>query len=57
MPTDTKKTNHEKIKQMTAEQLAAFIEQNQYGCGIPTDCQSANCKECIQIWLEQEVRE
>lgn len=50
-------TNHEKIKQMTADELAAFIEVNKYGCGIPTDCQSANYKECIQIWLEQEVQE
>lgn len=48
-------TNHEKLKQMTAEQLAAFIAENQYGCGIQTDCLSANCKECIQIWLEKQA--
>ena len=50
-------TNHEKLKQMTAEQLAQFITENQYGCEIPTDCQGKDCRECIKIWLEQEVRE
>ncbi len=50
-------TYHEKLQQMTAEQLAQFISENQYGCGIPTDCQSKECKECIQIWLNSEVQE
>jgi hypothetical protein len=50
-------TNHEKIKQMTVDELAAFIEANQYGCRLATDCLNGNCKECIKIWLEQEVQE
>lgn len=57
MPTNTKMTNHEKIKQMTADELAVFIEANQDGCRLATDCLNGNCKECIKIWLEQEVRE
>lgn len=50
-------TNHEKIKRMTADELAAFIEANQCGCRLSTDCLSGKCRECIKIWLEQEVRE
>lgn len=50
-------TNHERIKQMTAEELAQFIADNQYGCMIPMSCLSGDCKECIKIWLEREVEE
>ena len=49
-------TNHEKIKQMTSDELAQFISENQYGCGIPTDCQDKDCKACIKTWLEREVQ-
>lgn len=57
MQTSTKMTNHDKIKQMTAEELAVFIAENQYGCGIPIDCLRDKCSECIKIWLEREVQE
>lgn len=50
-------TNHEKIKQMTAEELAVFIAENHYGCSIPTDCLRGKCSECIKMWLEREVEE
>ena len=56
MQTNTKMTNHEKIKQMTVDELAAFIEANQYGCRLATDCLSGNCRECIKIWLNREVQ-
>lgn len=50
-------TNHEKIKQMTADELAVFIAENRYGCNMPINCLSGKCSECIKIWLEQEVQE
>ena len=49
-------TNHEKIKQMTADELAEFIAANQYGCRLATDCLSGDCKECVKLWLEREVQ-
>lgn len=50
-------TNHEKIKQMTADELAVFIAENHYGCSIPTDCLRGKCSECIKMWLNREVQE
>ena len=50
-------TNHEKIKQMTADELAVFIEENHYGCALPTSCLHGKCSECIKIWLNSEVQE
>lgn len=50
-------TNHEKIKQMTADELAVFIAEQRWGCNIPTDCLHIKCSACIEIWLNREVQE
>lgn len=55
-------TRYEKIRNMTSEEMAQFINGKTYGCvlrfGCPCDCGDNYPKSCvgkIKEWLESEV--
>ena len=53
-------TNYEKIKAMSVEEMAKFLFEHKAdrpNCGF-IDCLSLdNCKECYELWLEEEAEE
>ena len=54
-------TNLERIRQMTADELAGYYVNNKSRCNFcilpnPEICE-LSCKEGIKQWLEQEVEE
>ena len=62
-------TNFERIKAMTVEEMANFVEEiNRYGlqmacrgfltyCSICDGYKDHRCINCVQDWLESEVEE
>ena len=54
-------TNHERIKQMTVEELAEFIDDRVSdcdGCPARVECKLAErCDKVMEIWLNSEVTE
>ena len=59
-----KLTNADRIRQMTDEELAEFLDKDaSYTCRICTrrdakdSCCDYVCKECVTKWLKQEVSE
>lgn len=61
-PSDTKKTNFDRIKEMTVDEMAKFIPAWSYtgGCKCSgksyVDCND-DCENCVKEWLESEVNE
>ena len=55
----TRMTNYERVRNMSVEEMAAFIPDWSYSgackCDekIYVDC-NQNCKECVKEWLESE---
>ena len=54
VPRPTPQTNADRIRAMSDEELAKFLDDNNsHGCVCPTkDCR-ATCKQCIEEWLKQ----
>lgn len=58
-----KQTNADKIRNMTDEELAEFLEKvesghrEEIGIKCKDKCNSWNCAECIRVWLQSEVEE
>lgn len=55
-------TNFEKIKQMSVEELAKFIEETSSGgscdfCVYSDNCPNVDCKIGIKWWLKSEAEE
>lgn len=57
-------TNADKIRAMTDEELAGFINDAEYGfldrpamCDVCTAHRMNNCLKCWLDWLKQEVEE
>ena len=52
------KTNADRIRSMTNEELAEFVENPNgkpwYRCG---ECKWESCKECCLEWLKQEAKD
>ena len=56
-------TNADKIRQMTDEELAKFIDGLNNNCHVCSSCKvtqepnktTYHCKECKLRWLQQEV--
>ena len=50
-------TNYDRIRNMSVEELARFLNELNYqtGCKIPTSCLARECNDCIKLWLESEV--
>lgn len=59
-----KRTNADRLRTMSGEELAEFLEQIVSGnrnviginCGN-SKCESWKCTECISMWLQSEVEE
>lgn len=52
------KTNADRIRAMSDEELVRFIEETQIaGCPTPARRCRASCKECILKWLQQPAGE
>lgn len=58
------RTNFERIKEMTADELAGALDVMiadglDYALGFPRDCctEKCECEPCIKEWLEREVKE
>ena len=50
------KTNADRIRAMSDEELVKFIEDTQIaGCPDPARSCRASCKDCIMDWLQQPV--
>lgn len=47
-------TNAEKVRTMTDEQMAAWMNEHDFCCP-PVDCKDNGCVECWLEWLQQEV--
>lgn len=61
---DRPKRNIDRIREMTVEELAEFLDKITYQCGRPNGCErcplnvSADCnKGVVAKWLESEVSE
>lgn len=54
-------TNADRIRAMTDEELAEFLQKNRGGCKALTTksyvCDNTDCKACWLDWLKQEVEE
>ena len=50
-------TNYERIKNMSVEEMAEFLNEASNCCLVPTDCITESCTECLKQWLESEVTE
>ena len=53
------KTNYDRIRNMSVEELADFILDYDTigGCPLPEiNCMARTCIECIKKWLESEVQ-
>ena len=52
-------TNGDKIRQMSDEELAEFIEENNWRKGSCKNCADTaiTCTDCWLEWLESEVEE
>ena len=53
------KTNADRIRAMTDEELAELLEQVRVSCGLAMggrDCRP-NCKDCWLDWLREEAKE
>lgn len=58
-PSEKPQTNADRIRAMSDEELADFIDR-EFGCCPPTgDCEkmSNDCKACWIDWLKQSVKE
>ena len=55
----TVKTNADRIRAMSDEELAAFLDDYEQLCEGRelTECIAKNCKECISEWLQQPAKE
>ena len=60
-------TNREKLRQMTDEELAEWIDKNgtdspcsficEHDCPVPDDAESSGCQNIILAWLKAEATE